>query len=52
VRLFLEASIGDWTDRAARLLAATPEIADYNFATTVVLGNADRVSGEHSESAD
>ena len=46
VRLFLEASVGDWTDRAARLLAAEPEIAGYNFATAVVLGDADRVRQE------
>jgi ankyrin repeat protein len=43
---FLKASIGDWTDRAARLLAATPEIAGYSFATAVVLGDADRVREE------
>lgn len=28
---------------AAQLLAATPELADYSFATAVVLGNANRV---------
>src|SRR5262245_53768560 len=33
VEQFLEASIRDWTGRAARLLDATPEIAGYNFAT-------------------
>src|SRR5215472_13893332 len=46
VEVFLEASVRDWTGRAARLLAATPEIAGYNFATAVVLGDADRVRQE------
>lgn len=46
VEVFLEASVRDWTGRAARLLAATPEIAGYNFATAVVLGDADRVREE------
>jgi len=46
VEAFLNASIRDWTGRAARLLAATPEIAGYNFATAVVLGDADRVRQE------
>jgi ankyrin repeat protein len=40
---FCQASVGDWTGRAARLLAATPEIAGYDFATAVVLGDAERV---------
>jgi ankyrin repeat protein len=40
---FCEASIRDWTGRAARMLAATPEIAGYNFATAVILGDVDRV---------
>ena len=31
---FCEASIGDGTVRAARMLAATPELARYSFATT------------------
>ena len=43
---FCEASIRDWTGRAARMLAATPEIAGYNFATAVILGDADRVRAE------
>jgi ankyrin repeat protein len=43
---FCEASIRDWTGRAARLLAATPEIAGYSFATAVILGDADRVRTE------
>jgi ankyrin repeat protein len=40
---FCEASIRDWTGRAARMLEATPEIAGYSFATAVILGDADRV---------
>jgi ankyrin repeat protein len=43
---FCEASIRDWTGRAARMLAATPELAGYSFATQVVLGDADRVRRE------
>ncbi len=43
---FCEASIRDWTGRAARMLAATPEIAGYSFATAVILGDADRVRTE------
>ena len=34
---FCEASIRDWTGRAVRMLAATPELAGYNFATAVIL---------------
>jgi hypothetical protein len=40
VDAFLEASIQDWTGRAARLLASTREIAGYDFRTAVVLGDA------------
>jgi ankyrin repeat protein len=40
---FCEASIRDGTGRAARMLAATPELARYGFATAVILGDADRV---------
>jgi ankyrin repeat protein len=40
---FCEASIRDWTGRATRMLAATPEIAGYGLATALVLGDADRV---------
>ena len=40
---FCEASIRDGTGRAARMLEAAPEIADYSFATAVILGDADRV---------
>jgi len=43
VEAFLEASSGDWTGRAARILAAAPEIAGYDFRTAVVLGEAARV---------
>ena len=43
---FCEASIRDWTGRAARMLAATPEIAGYSLATAVILGDADRVRTE------
>ncbi len=43
VDAFLDASIRDWTGRAARILAATPQIAGYDFRTAVVLGDADRV---------
>jgi ankyrin repeat protein len=32
--------------RAARMLAETPEIAGYNFATAVLLGDVDRVDAE------
>jgi ankyrin repeat protein len=44
--VFCEASIRDWTGRAVRMLAATPELAGYNFATAVVLGDADQVRAE------
>jgi ankyrin repeat protein len=40
---FCEASIRDWSGRAARMLAETPEIAGYDFATAVILGDANRV---------
>ncbi len=44
---FCEASIRDSTGRAARMLAATPELARYSFATAVILGDAGRVRTEH-----
>jgi ankyrin repeat protein len=44
--MFCEASIRDWTGRAARMLAANPELAGYNFATALVLGDAARVQAE------
>src|SRR6266702_3709027 len=43
VDAFLEASVRDWTGRAARMLAGNPEIAGYDFRTAVVLGDATRV---------
>jgi ankyrin repeat protein len=43
---FCEASIRDWTGRAARMLEANPELATYNFATAVILGDAARVRAE------
>ncbi len=43
VDAFLEASMRDWTGKAARMLAATPEIGGYDFRTAVVLGDAGRV---------
>ena len=43
---FCEASIRDWSGQAARMLEATPELAGYNFATAVVLGDAERVRRE------
>jgi ankyrin repeat protein len=43
VGAFLQASVRDGTGRAARMLQARPEIAEYGFATAVVLGDAARV---------
>ena len=43
---FCEASIRDWTGRATRMLAATPQIAGYSFTIAVILGDADRVRTE------
>ena len=40
---FCVASIRDWTGRAVRMLEARPELASYNLATAVVLGDDDRV---------
>jgi ankyrin repeat protein len=40
---FCRASIRDWTGRAPRMLAARPELAGYNLATAVVLGDLQRV---------
>ena len=40
---FCEASISGRPGRALRLLAETPELAAYNFATAVILGDIDRV---------
>src|SRR5580704_7330022 len=46
---FCVASIRDGTGRAARMLAATPELAYYGFATAVILGDAARVRAELSQ---
>src|SRR5262245_19826760 len=43
---FCEASIRDWSGQAARMLEAAPELAGYNFATAVILGDAERVRRE------
>ena len=43
---FCRASVGGDIGRAARMLDATPELADYSFATAVVLGDAARVRAE------
>jgi hypothetical protein len=40
---FCRASVSDWTGRAARMLEETPEIAAYDAATAVVLGDVERV---------
>ena len=40
---FCVASIGDWTGRAVRMLAETPELASADFMTAVVLGDEARV---------
>jgi ankyrin repeat protein len=40
---FCQASIRDWTGRAERMLAARPELADYNLATAIVLGDVQKV---------
>src|SRR6185437_10634271 len=40
VDAFCAASVRDGTGRAARLLAETPAIAGYSFATAVLLGDA------------
>jgi hypothetical protein len=43
---FYEASIRYGTGRAAWMLAATPELARYSFATAVILSDAGRVRTE------
>jgi hypothetical protein len=43
---FCKASIRDGTGRAARMLAATPELARYSFATAVILGDVGHVRTE------
>src|SRR5262249_30377724 len=39
VRAFCEASIGDWTGKAVRILAARPDVAGAGLAPAVVLGD-------------
>ena len=46
VDAFCTASIRDGSGRATSMLAATPEIAAYSFATAVILGDPARVSEE------
>ncbi|MGH3625675.1 MAG: ankyrin repeat domain-containing protein [Sciscionella sp.] len=43
VEAFVQASVRDGTGRAARMLAATPEIVGYGFAPAAVLGDVTRV---------
>jgi ankyrin repeat protein len=43
---FCVASVRDWTGRAVRLLAQTPEIAGHSLATALMLGDAARVRAE------
>jgi len=43
---FCVASVRDWTGRAVRLLAETPEIAEHNLATALVLGDVAWVRAE------
>jgi len=43
---FCEASIRDGSGRAARMLAANPDLAGHGFATAVILGDAGRVRAE------
>ncbi len=40
---FCQASIRDWTGRAVQMLAARPELAGYDLATAVVLGDLPKV---------
>ena len=42
----MQASVGDWTGRVARLLAQTPEIAGQSLATALVLGDVARAGAE------
>ncbi|HEY7323753.1 MAG TPA: ankyrin repeat domain-containing protein [Streptosporangiaceae bacterium] len=43
---FCAASIADWTGKAARMLAETPELASHSLATALVLGDEARVRQE------
>ena len=40
---FCQLSVRDWSGKAKKMLAETPELASYSFATAVVLGDAERV---------
>jgi ankyrin repeat protein len=46
VEAFCRACVSDRPGRAARMLAETPELAGYNLAIAVLLGDADRVRAE------
>jgi len=43
---FCVASVRDWTGKAVRLLAQTPEIAGHSLATALMLGDVARVRAE------
>jgi ankyrin repeat protein len=43
---FCVASVKDWTGRAIRMLAETPELAGYSLATALMLGDVARVRAE------
>ena len=43
---FCVASIRDWTGKAVRMLAQTPQIAGHSFATALILGDEARVRDE------
>jgi ankyrin repeat protein len=43
---FCVASIRDWTGKAVRMLAQTPQIAGHSFATALLLGDEARVRDE------
>lgn len=43
---FCVASVADWTGKAARMLADTPELAHHSLATALVLGDVARVREE------
>src|SRR5215467_6348651 len=43
---FCVASVADWTGKAARMLAETPELAGHSLRTALVLGDVARVRAE------
>jgi ankyrin repeat protein len=51
-RRFCEVSIRDWSGQAVRMLEAAPELAGYDFATALVLGDAERVRREITRDPD